>query len=148
MNNLKPGKDYIGMGAGVMILDEKNEKILLMKRGNKCKNEAGYWSEPGGEVEFGETIVESMKREMKEELNVEVKIWGCSVYVDHIIEVESQHWVSVSLIGNISRGEPEIMEVTKCSEIKWFELEKLPEKITQATKEPIENYLAGRFVKL
>lgn len=148
MQNLKPGKDYIGVGAGVMILDEKKEKILLMKRGEKSKNEAGYWSKPGGAVEFGETVVESVKREIKEELNIEIDIWGYSLHTDHIIKKENQHWVSPNLIGKISKGEPEIMEPDKCSEIKWFKLTELPKKITQTTKEPVEDYLSGKFITL
>ncbi len=148
MKNLKLGKDYIGVGAGVMILDEKKEKILLMKRGEESKNEIGYWSKPGGSIEFGETVIESMKREMKEELNIEVKIWGYLPHTDHIIKSENEHWVSPNLIGTISKGEPKIMEPHKCSEIKWFSLKDLPEKVTQTTKEPVVDYLAGRFIKL
>lgn len=148
MNNLKPGKDYIGVGAGVMILDEKREKILLMKRGEDSKNEIGYWSKPGGAIEFGETVIKSMEREMKEELNIEVDIWGYLPHTDHIINNGNEHWASPNLIGSISKGEPEIMEPHKCSEIGWFKLTELPEKITQTTKEPVEDYLAGRFIEL
>ena len=147
MKNSKPGKDYIGVGAGVMILDEKKEKILLMKRGEDSKNEVGYWSKPGGAVEFGETAIKSMEREMKEELNIEVNIWGYLPHTDHIIN-ENEHWLSPNLIGTISKGEPEIMEPQKCSEIGWFKLTELPEKVTQTTKEPVEDYLAGRFIEL
>ncbi len=148
MNNAKPGRDYIGVGAGVMILDEKKEKILLMKRGKDSKNEVGYWSKPGGAIEFGETAIESMIREMKEELNIEVDIWGYLPHTDHIIKSENEHWVSPNLIGSISKDNPEIMESHKCSEIKWFKLNELPDKLTQTTKEPVEDYLAGRFIEL
>src|SRR3989338_1504680 len=47
------GVDYIGVGVGVLIVNDKNE-TLLMKRGPKCRNLVGYWNRPGGTMEFGE----------------------------------------------------------------------------------------------
>ena len=47
----------------------RNNKLLLVKH---CKNNSYYWLLPGGGVEVGETIYESLKRELKEELNVDI----------------------------------------------------------------------------
>ncbi|MDD2907233.1 MAG: NUDIX hydrolase [Candidatus Gracilibacteria bacterium] len=49
-----------------------NEGKYLMVRHNK----KDYWTLPGGHIEEGEDIYKAIKREIKEELNLEIKILG------------------------------------------------------------------------
>lgn len=130
-----------------MILNDKNE-ILLMKRGAKAKNEAGWWSKPGGSVEYGEKASEMAIREIKEEVNLDIKITGLLPHTDHVIKREGQHWLAINFIGKIVGGELKNMEPHKCDEIKWFNLEYLPENIVQNTIEGIEFYKNGKYIKL
>ncbi len=141
------GKDYIGVGGGVLILNDLGE-VLLMKRGREVRNESGWWSKPGGGVKFGETAIDAMKREIKEEINVEIEITGYLPHTDHIIETEDQHWASFNFVAYITEGEPKNMEPEKCDAIEWFVLDELPEKITQTTSEPIAHYIAGKYINL
>jgi mutator protein MutT len=137
---MKPGIDYIGIGCGALIVNDKDE-ALLMKRGPKSKNEAGYWSKPGGSVEFGEKVEDAVKREIREELGIEIELVRFLDFTDHIIGSENQHWIAFNFLAKIINGEPKIMEPEKHDEIRWFRLDDLPEKITQTTKEPIDKYL-------
>jgi len=147
---LRKGKDCIGVGGGCLILNDKNE-VLLIRRAGEVRNEAGYWSKPGGGIKLGEKVADAMAREMKEELDIEVEIIGMLPHTDHIItkqtNQDNQHWVAFNLIANIISGEPKNMEPHKCDKVGWFPMDKLSEKITQTTKEPVENYLAGRWIK-
>jgi 8-oxo-dGTP diphosphatase len=147
MKKLKPGKDYIGVGGGVLILNEKNETLLL-KRGKKSKNEVGYWNKPGGAVDYGETLIDAMKREVKEEIGVDVKIFGYLLHSDHIIKKDKQHWVGFNLLGKIKTGTPKIMEPDKHDDMKWFHLRTLPKNLSQPTREAIENYLKEKYIML
>jgi len=147
IEKLLQGKDYIGVGGGVLIVNDDGD-VLLMKRGRDVRNESGWWSKPGGGVKFGETAIEAMKREMKEELDIEIEITGYLPHTDHIIESENQHWASFNFIAYITKGEPKNMEPEKCDAIKWFALDKLPKKITQTTSEPIENYINKKYITL
>ncbi len=147
MKKLKPGKDYIGVGGGVLVFNKKRE-VLLMRRGKSTSNEIGWWTQPGGTVEFSERAVDGLKREIKEELGINVKIWGYAPHVDHIIKKEKQHWIAIIYFADLKSGEPKIIEPHKCDEIKWFDLKKLPKNLTQSTREPIENYLARKYIKL
>ncbi|EKE25488.1 MAG: MutT/nudix family protein [uncultured bacterium] len=147
MNEMKPGKDYIGVGGGVLIFNDSNE-VLLMKRGTKAKNEAGWWSKPGGSVEYGEKASEMAKREIKEELNIDIEITGLLPHTDHIIENEGQHWLAINFIGKVVGGELKNMEPHKCEEVRWFKLNEIPEMIVQNTAEGIENYRNGKYIKL
>lgn len=137
---MKPGVDYIGVGCGALIINDKNE-TLLVKRGVNSKNEAGVWSKPGGAVEFGEKVEDAVRREIKEELNVDIELTKFLGFTNHIINSESQHWVTFNYLAKIIKGNPKIMEPEKIAEIKWFNLRSLPEKLSQTTSEPIEDYL-------
>lgn len=125
---MKQGIDYIGVGVGAAIFNSEG-KLLITKRGKKAKNERGTWEIPGGSVEFGETFAEAIKREVKEELGVEIEVGELLGICDHIIASEKQHWVSPTYICKIIKGEPSILEPEKCDEIHWFtldEAERLP----------------------
>lgn len=64
---MKKGIDYIGLGAGGLIINNEG-KILLSRRGPKARNQTGKWEAPGGSVAFGETAMDTVKREAREEL--------------------------------------------------------------------------------
>ncbi len=147
MKKKKSGREYIGVGGGILILNKKGE-VLLMKRSKNSKNEIGWWSKPGGAVNYNEKAIDAMKREIKEELGIDVKIWGYLPHTDHIIKRDKQHWIAINYLAKIKSGKPKIMEPHKCDKIKWFNLKKLPKKITRTTKEPVKNYLAGKYIKL
>lgn len=125
---MKRGIDYIGVGVGAAIFNDEG-RLFITKRGKKAKNESGTWEIPGGSVEFGETFEEAIKREIKEELGIEIEILELLGICDHIIPQEKQHWVSPTYICRITKGKPKILEPEKCEEIGWFtlsEAEKLP----------------------
>ena len=130
-------KDYIGVGCGAFIINDKNE-LLLQKR-NKAP-EKGYWSIPGGKVEMFETFQQAVKREVKEETSVEIEIIELLGICDHIVPNEKIHWVTPQFLCNIVKGEPKIMEPTKHIDMRWFSIEQLPENITITTKYGLECY--------
>jgi mutator protein MutT len=136
--SLIPGSDYIGIGVGALILNEKNQ-VLLGLGGKKARNEIGTWEIPGGKVEFGETLHQALKREIKEEIDIDIEIVTLLDVYDHILEFENQHWVSPTYICTIARGTPKVMEPEKCEQIGWFsiaEAKKLP--LSVITKQDIE----------
>lgn len=137
---MKAGVDYIGVGCGALIMNEKGE-TLLMKRGENSKNQVGVWTKPGGAVEFGETAEEAIIREVKEELDIDIVLDDFLGYTDHILKDENQHWIAINYSAKIVSGTPRITEPDKTSEIMWFSLEDLPENISKTTTEPIEVYM-------
>ena len=116
---MKRGIDYIGVGVGAIIVDNQG-RLFLSKRGPQAKNERGLWEFPGGSVEFGETLAEALKREMREEYGSEIEVGELLDVVDHILPNEGQHWVSPTFICTIARGEPRIREPGKCTAVGWF----------------------------
>ena len=62
-----PDQPVVGVG-GVVISDGR---ALLIRRGSEPLR--GEWSIPGGTLEVGETLVEGIQRELREETGLEVK---------------------------------------------------------------------------
>jgi 8-oxo-dGTP diphosphatase len=57
------------VSAGVLI---KNDNIFLPKRSGKLKHSPNKYEFPGGKLEKGETFKDALKRELYEELSIEV----------------------------------------------------------------------------
>ena len=81
-----------------VIFNEKNE-ILIGQR-PEGKDLALLWEFPGGKLEEGESIEECIKREIKEELDVEIKVeefllevnkgkFSLQVYKGKIVDLEN-----------------------------------------------------------
>jgi 8-oxo-dGTP diphosphatase len=136
---MKRGVDYIGVGVGAVIIDDQG-RVFLARRGPRAKNERGLWEFPGGSVEFGETLADALKREMREEHAIEIRVGELLDVYDHILPDEGQHWVSPTFICTIASGEPQILESDKCTEIAWFALDSLPDDLTEITRVNLEHY--------
>ena len=87
-----------------------------------------------------ETFEDAVKREVKEECGVEIKVEKLLGICDHVVERENQHWVSPSFLCKITEGEPKIMEPTKHTDMQWFDLQALPENLTITTKHAVKAY--------
>lgn len=58
--------------AKVVIIDDHN-RVLMLKRSNYMDKYAGEWDLPGGHIRVGEDFLVGMKREVKEETNLDVQ---------------------------------------------------------------------------
>lgn len=134
---MKKAVDYIGVGSGAFMFNEEG-KLFLMQRNKNCRNKAGFWSIPGGGVDYGEKVEDAIVREMKEELNIDIEVQKLLVVANDIIPEENQHWVSPQYICKIVGGELKNMEPEKCEGFDWFDLENLPEKLTNTTLQGLE----------
>ncbi len=117
---------------------QKDNKILLCRRGFACRNQPGKWENAGGGVEDGETNEEAIKREIKEELGVEF-ILGKILNEDKF-KSEDTDWQVVLFEGSIVDS-PKIMEKDKLIEFAWFDKSEL-DKIDLAS------YTKLDFIKL
>ncbi len=136
---MKRGIDYIGVGVGAILIDERG-RLFLARRGPLAKNERGLWEFPGGSVEFGERLAEALQREMDEEYGIRIEVGELLDVADHILPEEKQHWVSPTFLCRITAGQPVIREPGKCSEIGWFALNEIPADLTQITQTNLAHY--------
>lgn len=68
-------EEHFGVPAKVVTaaLIVHEGKVLIAKRGESMKHQ-GMWEFPGGKLEPGETLEECVKREIKEELDIEIEV--------------------------------------------------------------------------
>ena len=101
--------------AGATCILEKDNKILLGKR--NINPEKGKWGLPGGHIDVGETAVESIRREVKEETGLKIKNLNFLFYHDEFLPKLLAHNLALVFHG-IPEGKEKInSEVT---EQKWF----------------------------
>ncbi|MBT7312638.1 MAG: 8-oxo-dGTP diphosphatase MutT [Halieaceae bacterium] len=68
--------------VAVGILIDPQGRVLITRRAPQT-HQGGLWEFPGGKVEPGETIVDALARELKEELGVTVLISEPFMTLDH-----------------------------------------------------------------
>ncbi len=108
------------MQVGVKILLKNPEgKYLLVRRNPKKYPEVGpKWDIVGGRIDAGSPLFENLKREIKEEVNLDYQGEPRLVAAQDILRVEGRHVVRLTYTGEIT-GEP-ILDDDHL-EAKWFE---------------------------
>lgn len=134
--DLKRGIDHIGISASFVVHDGQGN-VLLQKRGHKARDEQGRWDVGGGAIEFGESIDEAVRREIKEELCTEPsEIDFLTVYDAHREHEGSKtHWIAIMHAVKVDPSKVKIGEPDKIDELGWFNLSNLPSPLhSQAMK--------------
>jgi len=115
---------------GVAVIRNKQGQILIDRRLAKGEM-AGLWEFPGGKIEPNETVEECIKREISEELAIEVEVGDRLVTIDRTYS-NFEVTLFVHHCQYLS-GEPQPIE---CQEIRWVTLAEIsnytfPEANTQ-----------------
>jgi 8-oxo-dGTP diphosphatase len=132
-------KKYTGKTATAIIPSPDN-KILLIKRNTVPFK--GYWGLPGGRMDPGETIEQTIVRETKEETGLDVEIVRkIGEYVEKGIkdDVDYEYYPACFLVkivgGEMKRQESEIQD------IQLFSPRELPEQLAFEHGKMINDYL-------
>lgn len=100
------GKEIIPqIKVAVCLVFKRDGKILLVRQSQKASKDQGLWGLPGGHVNFGEPLVNTAKREVREELgeNISIEIREQLGYMEQIDN--NQHLLLIVFAGNLLGGE-------------------------------------------
>lgn len=133
-------KKYTGK-TSTAIIPYIEDKIVLIKRNTAPF--IGYWALPGGRMDPGETVEQTIVREVKEETGLDVQVVSAiGEYVEKGIkdDIDYEYYPTCFLVkvvgGALKRQESEIQE------IKLFSIRALPTPLAFEHDKMIKDYLA------
>jgi ADP-ribose pyrophosphatase YjhB (NUDIX family) len=135
-----PKPNSLVPAASAIVTNERGE-ILMQRRVDN-----NFWALPGGTMDFGETIVQTAEREVREETGLDVRVDGIiGTFSDprHIIEYsdgEVRQQFNVCFHASLMGGELRASE--ESTEVRWIppdELEQL--EIHRTTRQRLEQFL-------
>ncbi|QQG43869.1 MAG: NUDIX hydrolase [Candidatus Roizmanbacteria bacterium] len=103
---------------------KKSNKYLLTKRIHRHKKYHEKWQFPGGGLNYGETIVECLLREMKEETNLNVKPMQL---IPKIIDLIRGKWhgLLIPYLCTVTCEDQQIIIDSEASAYGWFTHEEI-----------------------
>ena len=85
---ISPKKQIIRIAAYGLVV--QNQRILLCRVSDEMPRDAGYWTLPGGGLNFGEDPAEAMIREVNEETGLVVRSLGLAG-IDSFLRKSEEH---------------------------------------------------------
>lgn len=113
-------------GVAVIIWKDGSQ-VLMGKR--KGKHAAGTYSFPGGHIEYGETLEQAARREIREETGLEVQEivpYAPFPFKTSVFPEINRQYVTLFLQTWLQTGEPQLLEPDKCEFWSWFPYHRLP----------------------
>ncbi len=125
------------LGVAGKAIIRKDNNILLLQRSQKSEFDPGLWELPGGKIEYGEELIDSLKREVKEEVGLLIKV-GSPFKTWHFYK--DQFWVTgVTFLCEYLKGNVNLS--LEHQAYNWIEpQEGTTYPLSTATREQIEAY--------
>ncbi|MBI5906781.1 NUDIX domain-containing protein [Candidatus Saccharibacteria bacterium] len=145
---MRRGVDHIGVTVCFVVHDGAGN-VLLQKRSQQCRDEKGHWDIGGGALEFGETIQDAVRREVYEELLVDV------LALEFLFSFEAlrdnngipTHWIAMSHAVKVDPAKVKIGEPRKIDKIGWFTTKNLPKPLHSQMKKSLDRAKAEGIIK-
>ncbi|PIR13610.1 nucleotide exchange factor GrpE [Candidatus Falkowbacteria bacterium CG11_big_fil_rev_8_21_14_0_20_39_10] len=125
--------------VGAFIFNEKDELFLM-----KTVQWQDKYACPGGKVELGETLEEAIKREVKEETNIDIKeVEFIGINDDYDVgdkyTKDDKHLIFIDYKAKL-KGQPQIKLNNEATKYKWLKIEDWLKRkdLGKYTKERIE----------
>lgn len=110
------------VGVKVLLKNGKGKYLLLKRSPEKYPEVKNSWDIVGGRIDPGDTLFNNLKREVKEETQLDLEKEPKLVAAQDILKVADRHVIRLTYIGEID-GEPKLDE--DHSEYRWFTAEEL-----------------------
>lgn len=128
--------------ACVAVIFNENNELLMVKRAIDPYKD--WWDLPGGFIDRGETPEDTIKRELKEELGIEIEIEDYLWSVPDDYKYKDMIYEALDLTFLCSfEGNPKPAD--DVSDFRFFEINSLPEKITPHHAKHIKGIIESRI---
>jgi len=129
------------IACGPVIIEEiKNKKQILLNKHKKSESHPNpKWQFCGGKMEdFDQSLEETAKREVKEEMGINIKI---EKLIDIYLDKKEDGGVAI-LVHYLAKRIGEVKPDEDIEEWNWFPLDKLPEN-----RQPNVDYIINKIKK-
>jgi len=123
--------------AGVFLV--RGDEVLLVRRGHEPAR--GKWDLPGGFLEEGETPEDGLRREIREELDIDLESL-------HFALININPWPAGAVLDIMFEAEAPSREPTPGSDVAgyaWFPIDRLPQELAfEASRVALERWRSSR----
>jgi 8-oxo-dGTP diphosphatase len=128
-----PSHPQLAVSAAIF----RDDKILLVRRARAPAK--GFYSLPGGRVEFGETLHAAVQREVDEETGLKIEIVGLAGWREVLPGTAGGgHYLIMSFAARSASGEPVLNE--ELDDFRWSSPDALDDlKLTAGLQEIIQS---------
>ncbi len=127
---VQPSHPQLAVSAAIF----RDDKILLVRRARSPAK--GFYSLPGGRVEFGETLHVALHREVGEETALKIEIAGLAGWREVLPETAgSGHYLIMSFAARWVAGEPLLND--ELDDFRWLAPDGLGDLEVTAGLQPV-----------
>jgi 8-oxo-dGTP diphosphatase len=127
---VEPSHPQLAVSAAIF----RDDKILLVRRARSPAK--GFYSLPGGRVEFGETLHVALHREVGEETALKIEIAGLAGWREVLPEAAaSGHYLIMSFAARWIAGEPLLND--ELDDFRWLAPDGLGDLEVTAGLQPV-----------
>lgn len=104
-------------------------RLLLSRRSMGARDECGTWEPGTGGLRHGQSLVDNVRRELKEEYNTDPLTIDFIGYRDVFRNLNNgtlTHWLAMDFAVIVDPSKVRINEPEKIDALGWFALDKLP----------------------
>ncbi len=125
----------------VHLLFFREDQVLLLRRFNTGYAD-GQYSVPAGHLDGGETVMAAAARESEEETGLRIDLEDM-VFSSVVHRMEEEERVDFFVHVRQWQGEPANTEPDKCDELRWVNVNELPDNTVPYVQKAIQNHRAG-----
>jgi ADP-ribose pyrophosphatase YjhB (NUDIX family) len=146
LRQLVGNRPLIMVGATLLMLNQKSQLLMIKRTDNGC------WGVPGGAMELGENLENTVKRETQEEIGVEVKdleLFGVYSGQDLYYQYPNGAEVYNVSVVYVTRSTSEALKINpdEHSEYRYFDIHNLPAEISPPIKPILQDFVSRKSLK-
>ena len=139
--------EYPIPGVGILIMRQtvRGQEVLLGER--QGSHGTGEFGGPGGKVEFGDTIEETVLKEIEEECGPDLKITDLQMLCvsDLMDYLPEKHFVDIGFTATYVSGEARVTEPDKLVAWNWYQVDDLPAPLFGCCENYFEALRTGQY---
>lgn len=136
-------KGFYHLGSDVWIINSDN-KILIQKRSEQKRLDPNVWAMTGGSVILGENSIETIIREAKEELNIDINPKKLKL----ITKFKTGNvWIDTYIVKQNFEIEKMVFQEGEVSDAKWASFEEINNLVEEGNFMPNRWPYVNKYIK-